>query len=318
SPASITGGSGSSTLTVLTSSSTQAGTNALTIRGTSGSFSHSTAVTLVVNSGTTLPPGWRDADVGATGVVGSAAVSGGTFTVKGSGVDIWSSSDSFNYVFQSLTDNTVITTRLASQENTDPWAKSGVMIRETTAANSSYVSVFVTPGHGVNMQYRPSTGASAVQLAQIAGPVAPYWVRLVRSGNTFTGFASADGVSWTQVGTISVTMAGNALQGLAVTAHNNKVLNTSKFENVSINKPGTNSLEAEGRGNTSAGAARVAMCSACSGGLKVGFIGNGSANFVTVNNVNVPVNGNYRMQIDYLVSGTRSFSISINGGPVQQ
>ena len=49
-------------------------------------------------------------------------------------------------------------------------AKSGVMIRDTTAANSSYVFVFVTPSNGVNMQYRNGTGTSAVQLAQIAGP----------------------------------------------------------------------------------------------------------------------------------------------------
>jgi len=91
----------------------------------------------------------------------------------------------------------------------------------------------------VNMQYRNGTGTSAVQLAQIAGPVAPYWVRLVRSGSTFTGFSSADGVTWTQVGQISVTMASNALEGLAVCAHNNTALNTSTFDNVSIGTPVT-------------------------------------------------------------------------------
>jgi len=113
------------------------------------------------------------------------------------------------------------------------------MIRETTAANSSFVHVFVTPGHGVNMQYRNGTGTSAVQLAQIAGPVAPYWVRLVRTGNTFTGLASADGVTWTQVSTISVTMIGNVQAGLAVTSHNTAALNTSTFDNVSIGTAAT-------------------------------------------------------------------------------
>jgi hypothetical protein len=64
--------------------------------------------------------------------------------------------------------------------------------------------------------------------------VAPYWLQLVRTGNTFTGFASADGVTWNQVGTITVTMAGNVQAGLAVTAHNNTTLNTSTFDNAKI------------------------------------------------------------------------------------
>ncbi len=111
------------------------------------------------------------------------------------------------------------------------------MIRETTAANSRFVHVFVTPGHAVNMQYRSSTGGSAVQLAQVAGPVAPYWVRLVRSGSTFTGSTSPDGVTWTQVGQVSVTMASSALEGLAVTAHDNTQVNTSTFDNVTLSTP---------------------------------------------------------------------------------
>jgi hypothetical protein len=152
--------------------------------------------------------------------------------VQGGGSDIWGSSDHFNYAYRSLTGNGTITARVASQQNTNAWAKSGVMIRETTAANSRFVHVFVTPGHGVNMQYRSSTGGGAVQLAQIAGPVAPYWVRLVRSGSTFTGFTSADGVTWTQVGQVSVTMASGSLDGLAVIAHNNTALNTSTFDSV--------------------------------------------------------------------------------------
>src|SRR5262249_25115171 len=65
-PDSISDGAGSSTLTVSTSSATPAGTYTLTISGASGSFSHSDAVTLAVNSSATLPPGWSDADVGAT------------------------------------------------------------------------------------------------------------------------------------------------------------------------------------------------------------------------------------------------------------
>jgi len=236
-PTSISGGSGSSTLSVTTASTTPTGTFTLTITGTSGSLSHATTVTLVVNPSTGLPPGWTDSDIGTPGLAGSATFASGTFTVNGGGADIWSTSDNFNYAYVSTTGDVTITARVASQQNTNVWAKSGVMIQETTAANAAFVHVFVTPANGVNMQYRPSTGASAVQLAQVAGVAAPYWVQIQRSGSTFTGFVSADGVTWTQVGTISVTMASSALQGLSVTAHDNTVLNTSTFDNVTINTP---------------------------------------------------------------------------------
>jgi regulation of enolase protein 1 (concanavalin A-like superfamily) len=232
-PASI-GGSGSSTLSISTASTTPTGTYTLTITGTSGSLSHSATVTLTVNPVGGLPTGWSDGDVGTPSMAGSATLSGGVFTVQGGGADIWGTSDNFNYASGSVTGNVTITARVASQDNTNVWAKAGVMLRETTAANAAYAFVMVTPGKGVAMQYRPSTGASAVNLAQTAGPVAPYWVRLVRSGSTFTGYTSSDGVTWTQLGTTSsITMASGVQAGLAVTSHDDTQLNTSTFDNVS-------------------------------------------------------------------------------------
>src|SRR5262249_46858907 len=57
----------------------------------------------------------------------------------------------------------------------------------------------------------------------------------VRSGNSFSGFYSRDGVNWTQQGpTVTVPMAGNVFVGLALTAHNNGALNTSTFDNVAV------------------------------------------------------------------------------------
>jgi hypothetical protein len=155
-------------------------------------------------------------------------------TVNGSGSDIWGTSDQFHYGYQAAMGDQTITAQVLSQNNPNAWAKSGVMIRETTAANASYVGVYVTPGNGVSMQYRNGTGTSAIDLGRQAGLSAPYWVRLVRLGNTFTGYSSADGVSWSQVGQVDVGMAGGVTAGLAVCAHNNGALNTTVFDNVSV------------------------------------------------------------------------------------
>jgi hypothetical protein len=69
----------------------------------------------------------------------------------------------------------------------------------------------------------------------------------------------------------------------------------------------------EGEAGSLSGAARLISCSACSGGQKVGYIGNGSANYVTLT-VNASSAGSRTMTIYYLVSGSRSFYVSVNGG----
>ncbi len=57
----------------------------------------------------------------------------------------------------------------------------------------------------------------------------------------------------------------------------------------------------------------MSSCSSCSGGKKVGFIGNGAANYVTLT-VNASKAGTYPMTVAYLVSGTRDFFVSVNRG----
>ncbi|MDE3099901.1 MAG: hypothetical protein KGJ88_10550, partial [Verrucomicrobiota bacterium] len=223
-----------STLTFAATPSALTGSFNITITGVSGSLTNTTPMTLTVNPPANLPAGWTDQDIGSPGIVGYATYSNGLFTVAGGGSDIWGTSDSFNYAYESISGDSTAIARVASQQNTSSWAKSGLMFRDSTAANAAYVAVYLTPSNGVSMQIRSSDGAGASQVAVQSGLTAPYWVEVVRSGNTFTGYSSPDGSTWTQVGSASVTMPSTAAAGLAVCAHNNSALNTSTFDNVSI------------------------------------------------------------------------------------
>ncbi|MFD0894408.1 DUF1349 domain-containing protein, partial [Luteolibacter ambystomatis] len=60
------------------------------------------------------------------------------------------------------------------------------------------------------------------------------WVRLIRVGNDITAYSSTNGTSWTTVGTVTVTMAGNCYIGLAVGSGNTTGLNASTFDNITV------------------------------------------------------------------------------------
>jgi regulation of enolase protein 1 (concanavalin A-like superfamily) len=159
-------------------------------------------------------------------------VTNGVFTVSASGNDIWNMADAFQFVYETNGGDCAIIARVPSVQNTNAWSKAGVMIRESLASNAANAFIAVTPGNGVLFQYRSSTGGTSIS-NNVTGISAPYWVKLTRSGNTFTGYCSPDGTNWTQQGTATFTMASTAYVGLAVTARNNSSLCAATFDNVS-------------------------------------------------------------------------------------
>ena len=177
---------------------------------------------------------WSNGDIGAVGVAGSFTLSGSTFTVNGSGTDIYNNADSFQFVYQAFTGDGSITARVFSQTNTNGWAKAGVMFRETLTAGSTNAFVPVTSGSGVVFQARPTTGGASTTITYGPQVKAPYWVRLVRAGNTFSAYASPDGTNWTSLGQTTISMASQVYVGLAVTSHNNTTLGTAVFDNLTV------------------------------------------------------------------------------------
>jgi hypothetical protein len=168
------------------------------------------------------------ADVGAVGIRGTSSLGAGGLVIEGSGADIWGTADAFRYYYLRWFGDGTITVRVNSIENTHRWAKAGVMFRETLAAGSKHVMAIVSPGKGVAMQYRGTTGGASAN-AGLAPGTAPEWLQLMRSGNTFTAFASEDGANWQTLGSITVTMGADILVGLPVTSHNNSTLATAVF-----------------------------------------------------------------------------------------
>jgi uncharacterized protein (TIGR03382 family) len=182
-------------------------------------------------------PPWAQADVGGPGMAGSSTYDPATliWTNNGGGGDIWGTADQFHFVYMPVTGDCTISARVTVQGNTDQWAKAGVMIRESTAAGSSYAFSATTPGNGDVFQCRTATGAGATGPGTATTGAVPFWVQVTRVGDLLTGYFSPDGVGWTSnANSATIPMAAGVLVGLAVTAHNNASLSNCSFDNLSI------------------------------------------------------------------------------------
>ncbi|HET7220411.1 MAG TPA: Ig-like domain-containing protein [Vicinamibacterales bacterium] len=165
-----------------------------------------------------LPSGWTSQDIGSPAVAGSASVSSGTWTISGAGTDIWGTSDQFRFTYRQMSGDIDITVRVASIEALHSWTKAGLMVREGLAGNARHVHMLLTANEGYALQRRATTGGTSEHTYAGSG-VAPRWLRLVRKGNTFTGYRSADGVNWTQAASTTLTLPSSVYVGMAVTSH---------------------------------------------------------------------------------------------------
>ncbi len=132
--------------------------------------------------------------------------------------------DNFYFVHQPLTGNGTITARLSSftgmyaagngpvqvggpgptmKPGLMPWSKAGIMIKASLKQGSAYAAMLATGGHGLRMQWN-YTGDTA-GLPGAVSTASPRWLRLTRSGDTITGYDSANGTQWTEVGTVQLT-----------------------------------------------------------------------------------------------------------------
>jgi chitodextrinase len=118
---------------------------------------------------------------------------------------------------------------------------------------------------------------------------------------------------WNTVGTVTATLTLNAGAGNAITIANPSG-GAPDIDRVVVGaaQQSTGSYEAEAAGNTLTGGAVVASCSGCSGGSKVGYIGNGAT--LTVNGIDGGAGGSRTLTIAYTTTQARSATVRVNGG----
>jgi ABC-type transport system involved in multi-copper enzyme maturation permease subunit len=157
-----------------------------------------------------------------------AACAGPVYAVGPGGQPV---QDQFYFVRQPLAGNGSLTVRVTSLtalgQGTNngqpfgamlvPWSKAGIIIKDGTSQGSAYAAMMVTGGNGVRMQWNYTGDTPGLSGAVSAA--SPRWLRLTRDGDTITGYDSADGTYWTEVGTVALAGLPSTVQaGLFVTS----------------------------------------------------------------------------------------------------
>ena len=185
-----------------------------------------------------LPPGWLDADIGSPGLIGSATFTNGSWTIYGGGKDVCTT-DQSHFAWRPLTGDAVITAEVVNIDNA-PFGEAGVILRNDLTPGTLVASALATTNNGVTFQWRASAGMNCSYQVAIGlqNSGVPIWVRLVRSGSSFSGFFSTNGVDFVQIGsTQTVPLNPVALGGLTVCAGDNSTLAVATFTNVNLPQP---------------------------------------------------------------------------------
>jgi hypothetical protein len=190
------------------------------------------AVTDVAVVEAPLPAGWASSVIGAPPVSGYAVVSGSSLAVAGAGADIYGVSDQFRYAYTRVSGDVDVSARVASVQYVDAWSKAGVMIRTSLNADAAHALMLVSAGNGLAFQRRPASGYQTLDTGGTG--TAPAWVKLERRGSVVTAFRSADGVTWSLVGSQTLDLPASFYVGLAVTSHVPSLAATAVFDNVLV------------------------------------------------------------------------------------
>jgi hypothetical protein len=156
-----------------------------------------------------------------------------TYTITASGADIWDTLDQFHYAYKQLTGDSTFIARIDGVRNTNNLARAGIMIREDLDTNSAFAAAYISADNRVVFEYRTSKGADMSDPDSRTNTVAdvnvyapPHWIKLTRSGDSFSVQDSANGTTWQEITpetegdptSLTIQMNPTVYVGLAVTA----------------------------------------------------------------------------------------------------
>ncbi len=197
-----------------------------------------------------LPQPWEHKDLGMDemAMASDATYTEGTFTLNAGDMDFWTGKDRGAIIYRSFSGNGSIVAKVNTFSKLAAYAMAGVMMRETLDDGAKMASMFMISDSGPVVRDRVETNGVVNQKPlPKTKEQAPYWVRMTRQGNLFTGAVSADGVSWTDVRSVTIAMGTDIYVALAATTHTRDANGIYSFTNVKVDNTEASVTEQEYR-----------------------------------------------------------------------
>jgi type IV pilus assembly protein PilY1 len=178
---------------------------------------------------------WKYYDLDAKNNTPSQYILNSDEYLNAAGADVWTANDEFvDYYQNNLSGDWDVVVKVVSQENTNSWAKAGLMVKNNLRYSASdsngttgYCMVAVTPGNGYVFQWDSDANKYLDSTTTAGTTTYPVWLRLKKVGTTFTGYYSHSSNNpplvneWTQIASRTIASANNTQDiGLFVTGHN--------------------------------------------------------------------------------------------------
>jgi hypothetical protein len=219
-----------------------------------------------------LPAPWANGDLGtlgANGAGGSDYLGASTFALRASGATVGNSStaiyynesntsyfaiaravtptiDSMQFAYVTMTGDGQVVARVNAPLS-PVTSSAGLMMRGSLNSDDVMIANMVQYNGLASATSRTAPGVAAVTTGPLSisttstAPsdsssllVAPYWVQLTRSGNTFTASVSTDDVNWTQVSQQTLSMPATIYAGLTLASGNTTLSTSATFDEVSV------------------------------------------------------------------------------------
>jgi titin len=242
---------------------------------------------------TPLRARWQHAAVGGISSSASEGRPGVHYDLTAGGREIDGTSDEFGFVYRQITGDFDCAVRVTKLDGPDQGRLAGLMLRSSLDPGAANVFVHMRP---VDLRFtsRAAANAETAVNATIARAGGGQWLRLSRTGDTFTAYVGETGGTWNEIGRIDLGMTNEAFLGLATSAHNAAGTATARFRDLTdlrstlpLPAPPANLLANITNGveltwtDTSGGRSGFSVQRRMAGGLwqTLGFVGEGTTQY---------------------------------------